>query len=240
MKKEFRTYNGFILKEGKKYKWSGFSDGLYTAYRWTDCKCKIKSVDGDKITIYDYRDNIEYNYNNNQQSIQYDNNQLTIQNNNNNFQIDLLNIFNEPQFLDDAQINTLFEDVFNDEIFENNEFYTWKTTNDKYDKYDNREKKIIKKLTKFLNYHTLKKKNNLSKDHHIIKKLDDKYFRMFRYMMNCYKEKKHIMSYENVCEIWKNFIEKYLLICSEYFPLQSLIVDTDDFTNLCDLITNET
>ena len=66
MKKEFRTYNGFILKEGKKYKWSGFSDGLYTAYRWTDCKCKIKSVDGDKITIYDYRDNIEYNYNNNQ------------------------------------------------------------------------------------------------------------------------------------------------------------------------------
>ena len=184
--------------------------------------------------------NMENNYNNNQQSIQYDNNQLTIQNNNNNFQIDLLNIFNEPQFLDDAQINTLFEDVFNDEIFENNEFYTWKSTNDKYDKYDNREKKIIKKLTKFLNYHTLKKKNNLSKDHHIIKKLDDKYFRMFRYMMNCYKEKKHIMSYENVCEIWKNFIEKYLLICSEYFPLQSLIVDTDDFTNLCDLITNET
>lgn len=64
MEKEFKTYDNTILVEGKKYRWSGFSDGLYTSYRWIDRKCKIRKIEGDKIFIYDYDDIKEYEYDN--------------------------------------------------------------------------------------------------------------------------------------------------------------------------------
>ena len=59
---EYKTYDNTILVEGKKYKWSGCSDGLYTSHRWTDMKCKIRKIDGDIIYIYDYYDNKEYKF----------------------------------------------------------------------------------------------------------------------------------------------------------------------------------
>lgn len=64
MKKTFVTYDGTILKEGKKYRWSGCSEGLYTGYHWKNLKCKIKYIYGEKIYIYDYDDKTEYEYTN--------------------------------------------------------------------------------------------------------------------------------------------------------------------------------
>ena len=63
MSKEFKTYDNTILVEGKKYRWSGFSEGLYTDYTWKDMKCKVRKIEGDKIFIYDY-DEKEHEYNN--------------------------------------------------------------------------------------------------------------------------------------------------------------------------------
>jgi len=64
MSKEFKTYDNTILEEGKTYKWSGYSEGLYSDYRWIDTKCKIRKIEGDKIFIYDYNDLKEYEYDN--------------------------------------------------------------------------------------------------------------------------------------------------------------------------------
>lgn len=58
----FRTYDGTILKEGRKYLWSGFKEGLYNDFTWVDFKCKIVKIDGIFITIYDYDDNKEYDF----------------------------------------------------------------------------------------------------------------------------------------------------------------------------------
>ena len=64
MNKEFKTYDNTILEEGKIYRWSGFSEGLYSDYRWIDMKCKIRKIEDDKIFIYDYNDIKEYDYDN--------------------------------------------------------------------------------------------------------------------------------------------------------------------------------
>jgi hypothetical protein len=65
MSKEFKTYDNTILVEGKKYRWSGFKEGLYWDNSWKYCKCKIRKIEGDKIFIYDYDDMKEYDYDNN-------------------------------------------------------------------------------------------------------------------------------------------------------------------------------
>lgn len=44
-------YRGFVLKEGKKYRWSGFEEGHYRDTEWKKLKCKIIKIDGDKISI---------------------------------------------------------------------------------------------------------------------------------------------------------------------------------------------
>lgn len=64
MKKTFETYDGTILKEGKKYKWSGHSEGLYNGYSWSGFRCKVKKIDGGDIIIYDYEDEGQYRYTN--------------------------------------------------------------------------------------------------------------------------------------------------------------------------------
>jgi hypothetical protein len=61
---EYKTYDNTILVEGKKYRWSGYSEGLYTDFGWKNFKCKIRKIDDDKIFIYDYSDNKEYKYTN--------------------------------------------------------------------------------------------------------------------------------------------------------------------------------
>lgn len=55
----FKNWDGFILKKGKKYNWSGLSSGLYTSYSWKGFKCKIKDIKNDKVLIRDYDDNVE-------------------------------------------------------------------------------------------------------------------------------------------------------------------------------------
>ena len=64
MKQEYKTYDNTILIVGKKYYWSGYSEGLYTDFIWRNFKCKIKRIEGDTIFIYDYSDNKEYDYKN--------------------------------------------------------------------------------------------------------------------------------------------------------------------------------
>ena len=62
---EYKTYNNTILVEGKKYRWSGYCEsGLYTSTKWTNLKCLIRKIDGDKINIYDYEDNKEWEFTN--------------------------------------------------------------------------------------------------------------------------------------------------------------------------------
>jgi hypothetical protein len=53
-------YNGTILEEGKKYKWSGCSKSTYEKHTWMNFRCKIKKIDGVEITIYDYEQGAEY------------------------------------------------------------------------------------------------------------------------------------------------------------------------------------
>ena len=48
-----------ILQEKKKYRWSGFSEGLYIDTSWKNLKCKIEKIEDDTIFIYDYSDNKE-------------------------------------------------------------------------------------------------------------------------------------------------------------------------------------
>ena len=62
--KEFKTYDDSILVEGKKYKWSGFSEGHFFDERWIDTKCKIRKIEGEIVYIYDYNDNKEYKFDN--------------------------------------------------------------------------------------------------------------------------------------------------------------------------------
>lgn len=49
--------SGFVLEEGKVYKWSGVSEGLYTIYRWTDQKFRVVKVKKKGVKIYDMVDN---------------------------------------------------------------------------------------------------------------------------------------------------------------------------------------
>lgn len=56
----FETYDGTILRKGKKYRWSGSSSGLYTGCSWKNFKCKIIDIVNEKIYLYDYDDKIEY------------------------------------------------------------------------------------------------------------------------------------------------------------------------------------
>ena len=63
--KEFKTYDNTILVEGKKYNWSGFSEGLYTDTSWKNLKCKIRKISEDSIDIYDYDDNKEWTFSSN-------------------------------------------------------------------------------------------------------------------------------------------------------------------------------
>lgn len=58
--KTITIYNGTILEEGKKYKWSGQSSSLYENHVWQNFRCKIKKIDGVEITIYDYEQGAEY------------------------------------------------------------------------------------------------------------------------------------------------------------------------------------
>jgi len=60
--KEIILHDGTVLVEGKRYKWSGVSEGLYTKLIWTESRCRIKKIVGDKIYIYDYDDNKQYEY----------------------------------------------------------------------------------------------------------------------------------------------------------------------------------
>ncbi len=60
--KEYETEDGFVLKEGKKYRWSGTSSGLYNSFRWKNLKCKIKKISKKHITIYDYDDGKNHKY----------------------------------------------------------------------------------------------------------------------------------------------------------------------------------
>jgi len=61
-KRTFENHDGFILKEGKKYLWSGISDGLYSCMTWTKGGCKIQKIKGDKIHVFDKHDNKIYKY----------------------------------------------------------------------------------------------------------------------------------------------------------------------------------
>jgi hypothetical protein len=60
MKKTITIYNGTILEEGKKYRWSGNSNTEYDKHIWMNFRCKIKKIDGIEITIYDYEQGAEY------------------------------------------------------------------------------------------------------------------------------------------------------------------------------------
>jgi len=60
MKKTITIYNGTILEEGKRYKWSGQSKDLYQNHTWMNLLCKIKKIDGVEITIYDYENGADY------------------------------------------------------------------------------------------------------------------------------------------------------------------------------------
>lgn len=62
---EYKTYDNTILIVGEKYYWSGSSEGLYTVTHWRNLKCKIRRVDGDRIFIYDYGDNKEWEFSGN-------------------------------------------------------------------------------------------------------------------------------------------------------------------------------
>ena len=60
MKKTIKIYDGTILEEGKKYKWSGHSDDMYYNHIWNNFRCKIKKIDGIEITIRDYENETDY------------------------------------------------------------------------------------------------------------------------------------------------------------------------------------
>ena len=63
IKRTFKAPDGFILTEGKKYNWSGHSENYMTDVMWTDMKCKVVSISGDNIVIYDYSDNKDWEFN---------------------------------------------------------------------------------------------------------------------------------------------------------------------------------
>ena len=62
MKKTIKLLNGNILKEGKKYRWSGQTSSLYTSMSWKNDPCRITKIKKDKVTVYDRDDNSEYTY----------------------------------------------------------------------------------------------------------------------------------------------------------------------------------
>jgi hypothetical protein len=64
MDKIFKNWDGFILKKGKKYNWSGLSSGLYSSYSWKGFKFKIMDIKNDKVLIRDYDENKENWYSN--------------------------------------------------------------------------------------------------------------------------------------------------------------------------------
>ena len=62
MKKRIKLNDRTILQEKKRYRWSGCSEGLYVDTSWYNMRCKIEKIEGDKIFIYDYSDNKEWEF----------------------------------------------------------------------------------------------------------------------------------------------------------------------------------
>jgi hypothetical protein len=60
MKKTITIYDGTVLEEGKKYRWSGKTENSYGSYVWDNFRCKIRRINGIEITIYDYENRVEY------------------------------------------------------------------------------------------------------------------------------------------------------------------------------------
>jgi len=60
MSKIIKLIDNTILQESRKYRWSGFSEGLYVDTSWKNLKCKIEKIEDDAIFIYDYSDNKEW------------------------------------------------------------------------------------------------------------------------------------------------------------------------------------
>jgi len=62
MRKRIKLNDKTILQERKRYRWSGYSEGLYVDISWYNKRCKIEKIDGDIIFIYDYSDNKEWEF----------------------------------------------------------------------------------------------------------------------------------------------------------------------------------
>lgn len=62
MKATIKLLNGNILKEKKRYRWSGHTEGLYTGFSWKNFLCKVTKIKDGVISIYDYDENSEYDY----------------------------------------------------------------------------------------------------------------------------------------------------------------------------------
>jgi len=62
MKTKIKLLNDNILKEGKRYLWSGHTDSLYTSLTWKHNPCKITKIKDGVVSVYDYFDNSEYDY----------------------------------------------------------------------------------------------------------------------------------------------------------------------------------
>jgi hypothetical protein len=54
MRATIRLLNGNILKEKKRYRWSGHTEGLYTGLSWKNFPCKVTKIKDGVISIYDY------------------------------------------------------------------------------------------------------------------------------------------------------------------------------------------
>jgi len=57
----FKTYKGEELEEGKRYRWYASVDD----FAFKNMKCKIMKSELNKVYIYDYETNSEYEYTNN-------------------------------------------------------------------------------------------------------------------------------------------------------------------------------
>ena len=62
--KTITIYDGTVLTEGRKYKWSGYMNS-HLDYTWTDFMCKIKLIEGQEITVHDYVNMVDYIYTDN-------------------------------------------------------------------------------------------------------------------------------------------------------------------------------
>jgi hypothetical protein len=62
MKTTIKLLNDNILKEGKRYLWSGHTESLYSSLTWKNDLCKVTKIKDGVISIYDYSENSEYDY----------------------------------------------------------------------------------------------------------------------------------------------------------------------------------